>query len=528
MDDKPGPERERIVCEQDPPTPSVVIRHTHDIVAPGRAATDTTPDHIGGLRGEDLSQLRRKLHGDLDNIILMAMQKDPARRYRSVEQFSEDIDRYLRGHPVIARKDTLAYRSGKLIKRNKPVFAALMLLAVALAAGTAGTCSGWLRARAERRIAQRERNAALTAKDDALAVTAYLQGMLSAANPFRRGRNATVLELLADAEQKINRDLSGKPSVEAGVRFALGHTYAGMWRWPDAARNLRVALQLYRDTGQHRTAETAKCLTLLGRAMTFARSAESVTLQQQAVAIRTELFGNADPRTAESKGNLGYALWLGVNPPRFEQAEPLYREAITVLHDAPNRYRPDEARFTFSLAAMLGAARRVAESEALFDAALVMFRNLPVREDRYMVECMREYAGLLTRTGDFARAEALLSQAMAVTPLGSASDSLHQGMQRLADALLAHHRFADAERVLLASLSRSCEDAAAEHPDRAEDLTTFARALDPARSHDPAGRPIQPARELLATLTPDVPAELLQRVRGARASLQQSAQDQTP
>jgi hypothetical protein len=64
----------------------------------------------------DLSipKLRKRLHGDLDNIVLVAMRKEPQRRYASAEQFGEDIQRHLTGRPVRARQDTFTYRAGKL------------------------------------------------------------------------------------------------------------------------------------------------------------------------------------------------------------------------------------------------------------------------------------------------------------------------------------------------------------------------------------------------------------------------------
>ena len=62
--------------------------------------------------------LKHKLAGDLDMIILKALRKEPQRRYISVEQFSEDVRRYLEGRPVIARSDTFGYRTTKFLRRN--------------------------------------------------------------------------------------------------------------------------------------------------------------------------------------------------------------------------------------------------------------------------------------------------------------------------------------------------------------------------------------------------------------------------
>ncbi len=124
-------EVERTVCTQEPSPPS------------GNTGT-------AGIR-------ERELRGDLDNIVLKAMQKEPHRRYGSVDQFSEDIRRYLQGLPVIARKDTFSYRAAKFARRNHAGVVAAALIIAALAAGATTTL--WQervaiqqRGRAERRF----------------------------------------------------------------------------------------------------------------------------------------------------------------------------------------------------------------------------------------------------------------------------------------------------------------------------------------------------------------------------------------
>src|SRR4029077_116220 len=97
------------------------------------------------------------LRGDLDNIVLKALRKEPERRYASVDQFSEDIRRYLEGRPVIARKDTLGYRTSKFIARNKIAVAAAALILLSLIGGIHTTGlpahrANQQRARAEQRF----------------------------------------------------------------------------------------------------------------------------------------------------------------------------------------------------------------------------------------------------------------------------------------------------------------------------------------------------------------------------------------
>src|SRR5205085_5245041 len=77
------------------------------------------PETVSSARNSQPAKQRRVLSGDLDNIILKAMRKEPGRRYSSVEQFSEDTRRHLEGLPVIARKDTFAYRTSKFVHRHK-------------------------------------------------------------------------------------------------------------------------------------------------------------------------------------------------------------------------------------------------------------------------------------------------------------------------------------------------------------------------------------------------------------------------
>src|SRR4029450_14141280 len=90
----------------------------------------------------------KQLRGDLDNILLMALRKDPSRRYSSVEQFSEDIRRHLEGLPVIARPDTLRDRTSKFISRNIAASVGGLLLALSLIAGIGAT---WYQAQVAKR-----------------------------------------------------------------------------------------------------------------------------------------------------------------------------------------------------------------------------------------------------------------------------------------------------------------------------------------------------------------------------------------
>jgi eukaryotic-like serine/threonine-protein kinase len=126
-----------------------------------RAITDQEPERpstaIGRADGNSKLEIQNSKFpkGDLDNIVLMALRKEPARRYASVGQFSEDIRRYLEGLPVVAHKDTVSYRATKFIKRNKLAVAAATVVILSLVGGIIATV--WQARRAEANQARAEK-----------------------------------------------------------------------------------------------------------------------------------------------------------------------------------------------------------------------------------------------------------------------------------------------------------------------------------------------------------------------------------
>jgi serine/threonine protein kinase/tetratricopeptide (TPR) repeat protein len=138
------------VRNRPPRRPSTAIRAR----GPQEAAT---PESVGAARATRPDRLEKQIAGDLDNILLMALRKEPERRYNSVEQFAGDLRRHLSSQPVTARPDTLRYRTGKFIQRNRGAVVAVGLLAVTLLAGIVATSwqahtANLERARAERRF----------------------------------------------------------------------------------------------------------------------------------------------------------------------------------------------------------------------------------------------------------------------------------------------------------------------------------------------------------------------------------------
>jgi non-specific serine/threonine protein kinase/serine/threonine-protein kinase len=144
----------RIISEVEPERPSTAVNRIEETAGDGCGQTTRAARPISAARESSPEKLRRRLRGDLDNIVLMAMRKEPARRYVSVQQFSEDIRRHLKGLPVIARADTLSYRSLKFIQRHQAAVATSALISLLLVGGIMATA--WQAHQAKRAQARAE------------------------------------------------------------------------------------------------------------------------------------------------------------------------------------------------------------------------------------------------------------------------------------------------------------------------------------------------------------------------------------
>jgi non-specific serine/threonine protein kinase/serine/threonine-protein kinase len=213
-----------------------------------------TPELVSQTRDGEARKLRRRLAGDLDNIILMAMRKEPERRYASVHQLAEDIQRYLNARPVIARKDTLAYRTSRFIRRNKLGVAAVSLIFLFLVGGVVGTAwqahfARLQRARAERRFndVRKLANSFMFEIHDAVET-------ISGATRARELLVAKALEYLDSLAQEAGGDLSLKRELAAAYRKVgdvQGNPYhANRGKMADALKSYRKSIALFLEIQQ--------------------------------------------------------------------------------------------------------------------------------------------------------------------------------------------------------------------------------------------------------------------------------------
>jgi len=252
----------RAVCEEEPAPPSA-----------GSTA------EAAEARSTRAPALRQQLRGDLDHMALMALRKEPERRYASAEQFAEDVDRHLDGRPVLARRDTLAYRSRKFLRRNRLPVAAAALMLLMLVAATVVTAHQ-ARARAAA-LAEAE-----VERDKAEDLAAFMLDVFRSSDPASaQGRSVTARELLDRAAARIDRELGQRPLVQADMKMAIGRAYGALGLYDAALPQFEDALRLRRAHGPGNQAAVAEALNQVGRGLAgLGRLDEAVPVMREALA----------------------------------------------------------------------------------------------------------------------------------------------------------------------------------------------------------------------------------------------------
>jgi eukaryotic-like serine/threonine-protein kinase len=303
----------------------------------------------------------RELRGDLDNIVLMAMRKEPQRRYASAERLASDIDAYLRGFPVTARRDTVAYRTAKFVSRHRWAVSAAAAALLALAGGTATIA--W-----QARIARQQRDEAFVARDQAEAIAKFIYDMLASGNPSSPNASLTVRQVLDRTASEIGVRLEGQPRVEAAVRSAIGTAYLGLGNYEEAEREIRAAYEK-----------------------------------------RVRLVGEGHHDTAESMIDLATVMYAKRELP---EAERLLRRALEIFHSIRGEHNADVARTLTSLGAVLRAQGKLEEAGTALREAIQIQRSAGSGLD--LAESLNNYAGVLMGEQKFEEAEGTMAEALKI------------------------------------------------------------------------------------------------------------------
>lgn len=423
-------EIKRVVCEIEPEKPST----TSGRVEENGNGERLTPETVSELRGSKPESLRRKLSGDLDNIVLMAMRKEPQRRYASARELADDIRRHLSGQPVIARPSTFGYRAGKFVRRNKLAVAFVVLLVVFAAGMTVQS----IRADRQRAIAEEERARAEE-------VTRFLVELFQVSDPSEaRGRKVTARELLDKAAGKIGQELGGQPQTQATLMHSMGSAFLGLGLYADAEplidRALAIRQQLHR--GDH--PGVAESLHATGRIRWAAgEPRDAAELFLAALQMRVRLHDGEEDHldVAESQHELAKALF---NTGDQAGSEKLLRTALATRRRWLPPDHPDIAKTRTRLAEALRARGDMEGAEKLLRQVL---ETGPAGDHAVRAKALDLLGELLVNRGDEQGAEEVLREAlqMRLRLYGPDHHSVAESHNGLALMFLSQGRYAAAE-----------------------------------------------------------------------------------
>ncbi|MGI8470139.1 MAG: protein kinase domain-containing protein [Pyrinomonadaceae bacterium] len=312
-----------------------------------------------------------RLKGDLDNIILTSLRKEPERRYKSVEAFAGDIERHLNGLPVSARPNTFRYRAGKFIHRNKVGVIAASFIFLAIVSGL--IISLW-----QADVARRQRDAANAEKLKAERINKFLQEMLSFSNqsgaslaPTAQKKNVTVNEMLDQIAPQIESELADQPEVHAQVLQTIGESYGSQGRYDSAEKYLREALE-----------------------------------------IQTRIYGDGHPESAYTGFLLGVLFF---NQGKFDDAIPLLEKYVAVQRELQKSnsedFKPAQLAFAlngigttqFSKGETQAGLANLNEALQIADGA-----NLQGKQREVLASIQTNLGGALVRSGELEKGETLL------------------------------------------------------------------------------------------------------------------------
>jgi serine/threonine-protein kinase len=461
----------RAIVEQEAERPSsAVLRVDSPSFPRPEPDTPTTPEAVSQARATQTRQLQRQLAGDLDNVLLMALRKEPQRRYASVEQFAEDLRRYRQGLPVKARTDTLGYRSAKFVRRNwLPVAGAASFL-VALTAFAIVMTVQAARIADERDEAERER-------DRAERVTAFLQEIFEVSDPGHSpGEIITAREILERGAHRIRRELTAQPEDRATMMAAIGNVSRGLGLYEQARPLLEEALTLRRSLYKAHNPRVTESLNDLGHLARLMGDLETAdTLLRQALALRQSRLEQDPLSVVMSLNEIGVLFRL---QGQHDQAEAHYRAALTLAQGIPGDHE-EVADTHNNLGVVLLDLGMIEDAEAQFRDALAIARRVLGHSHPRVGRILSNLGVSLGMQRKYDDAESVLREALVVSREGLGDDHprLVEALNNLGKLLQRKEQTNDAEVLFREAVEIARRRLGSDHPQTAHVVSNLAGLL---------------------------------------------------
>ena len=347
------------------------------------------------------ANLIRSIRGDLDWIVMKALEKDRSRRYETANGLAMEVQRHLANEPVLARPPSTIYKFRKLAVRNKLLFGAITVITIVLVVSLFVVTVSLGRARTE--------------ADKSGQITEFLKEMLKGVGPSAaRGRDTVMLrEILDRTAARIGKDMGRQPAVEAELRSLIGRLYLEIGEPRKAEKMHRAALAINRKLFGAASKEAAASLNDLG----FVFWSEGHTLAdaersfQEALTIRRQIFGNTNLDVAISLNLLANVYR---QQGRLDASEIATQEALQIWQKLSKSESLNAADSLLNLCILRGDRFRWVEAEELARKVLAIRRRELGDDDILVAKSLADVAWAAGANGKLAEAESLEREALAL------------------------------------------------------------------------------------------------------------------
>jgi serine/threonine protein kinase/tetratricopeptide (TPR) repeat protein len=433
-------EIKRIIREDEPARPSTRISKLGEQI-----------DTVARERAAAPRQLSTTLRGDLDWVIMKALEKDRTRRYETANGLAADIGRYLNDEPVSAGPPSGSYRLKKFVRRNRAGVVAASVVAAALVLGVVGTTWGLLWALKEKSLADAR-------ADELKTVTEFQQSLLSEIDAQAMGNgilaaqreeiregmekegaveaqidqgmasfddlvgrvNATNLALqvidehvLTRALNSIDEDFADQPVTGAALRQSIATTYKSIGLYERALAIQQEVLKTRRSELGEDHPSTLKSMNSTGLLlMSLGEYAEAETAFRDTLERQRRVLGEDHPDTLASIGNVGIALSALGN---YAEAELYYREALEGLRRVLGNDGMDTLTTIANIGGVLVSQAKLDEAEPYYREALEGNRRVLGDEHPNTLRSIGNMAGLAYRRSEYAEAEIYYREQMEIS-----------------------------------------------------------------------------------------------------------------
>jgi tetratricopeptide (TPR) repeat protein len=392
--------------------------------------------------------LIREVRGDLDWIVMQALEKDRARRYKTANGLALDVQRYLAVEPISARPPSKIYKLQKTMKRNKLLFAGVSVVALLIVASLIVVSTSLAKERRSRREAE-----AASAKSQQ--VTRFLEDMLQGVEPaVALGQDTQMLRGILDrTAERIGKEMTNQPAIEAELRSLIGRLYFEIGNY-DAAENIhRTALAFYNKQYGPTSREAAAALNDLGLVLWKKGDlTDAERMHQEALKMRRSIFGGGHSEVAASLNNLATVYR---QQRKLGEAEKLIRESLSIRQRLFGNEHLDIADSLHNLSLVLGDQKNGGEAEKTAREVLEMRRRLLPTEHPLVASALLNVAYALGLTGKLEEAESFQDEALAMQRklLGDEHPEVSLSLAALGERMRQRGDFKEALTVSSAAVS---------------------------------------------------------------------------